>query len=199
MLVESDPYTRIGKRELYRNPWLAVEAHEIVHPHGIAGEHVLIVAPQPCAVVVEDGGELLFARQPRFGARRVVVEIVKGGRDGAETALACARRELREELGIEARTWTPLGRLYEIPSIVSDPVELFIASDVVASHADQEDVERIEAVRLPFADAIAAVRDGRIDDAVTVAALFRYALARGLIAVGRTARSTTTRVRRARD
>ena len=70
--METDPYVRLSKRELYRNPWLAVEAHEIVHPNGVPGEHVLVVAPHPCAVVVEDGGTLLFARQPRFGAQRFV-------------------------------------------------------------------------------------------------------------------------------
>ncbi len=80
--METDPYERVSKRELYRNPWLAVEAHEIVHPNGMPGEHVLVVAPNPCAVVVEDGDALLFARQPRFGAQCVVLEIVKGGREG---------------------------------------------------------------------------------------------------------------------
>src|SRR5580704_13928471 len=137
-LMETDPYVRLSKRELYRNPWLAVEAHEIVHPNGTPGEHVLVVAPFPCAVVVEDGGALLFARQPRFGARRVVVEIVKGGREGSESALECAARELREELGVRARHWSPLGRLYEIPSIVNEPVDVFLASDTSPADGEQE-------------------------------------------------------------
>jgi 8-oxo-dGTP pyrophosphatase MutT (NUDIX family) len=197
--MESDPYTRVGKRELYRNPWLAVEAHEIVHPNGMPGEHLLVVSPRPCAVIVEDGGELLFARQPRFGAQRVVVEIVKGGRDADESSLECASRELREELGVEAREWTPLGRLYEIPSILSDPVELFLASDTRPSRTEQEAVESIEPVRLSFEAAVDAVVAGEIDDAVTVAALFRYALARGLMTVGSSSRSTDTPAPRVRD
>ncbi len=188
--METDPYERVSKRELYRNPWLAVEAHEIVHPNGMPGEHVLVVAPNPCAVVVEDGDALLFARQPRFGAQCVVLEIVKGGREGSESSLECAARELREELGVEARHWTPLGFLYEIPSIINRPVEVFLASDTTPAHGEQEAVESIEPVRLSFEEAIACVRDGGIDDAVTVAALFRYALGRGLIAVVNSSRSS---------
>jgi 8-oxo-dGTP pyrophosphatase MutT (NUDIX family) len=188
--MERDPYVRLSKRELYRNPWLAVETHEIVHPNGTPGEHVLVVAPAPCAVVVEDRGMLLFTRQPRFGAQRVVVEIVKGGRDGGESALECAARELREELGVRAARWSPLGRLYEIPSIVSDPIEVFLASDTAPARGQQEAVESIEPVRLSFEEAIARVADGTIDDAITVAALFRYALARGLMAAASSARST---------
>jgi 8-oxo-dGTP pyrophosphatase MutT (NUDIX family) len=197
--METDPYVRLSKRELYRNPWLAVEAHEIVHPNGMPGEHVLVVAPFPCAVVVEDGGALLFARQPRFGAQRVMVEIVKGGREGSESALECAARELREELGVQARQWSPLGRLYEIPSIVSQPVEVFLASETSPAHGEQEAVESIEPVRLSFEEAIARVRDGEIDDAITVAALFRYALARGLIAAENSPRSNATRAPQVRD
>jgi ADP-ribose pyrophosphatase len=197
--METDPYVRLSKRELYRNPWLAVEAHEIVHPNGTPGEHVLVVAPFPCAVVVEDGGALLFARQPRFGARRVVVEIVKGGREGSESALECAARELREELGVRARHWSPLGRLYEIPSIVNEPVDVFLASETSPADGKQEAVESIEPLRLSFEEAIARVRDGEIDDAITVAALFRYALARGLIAAGNSPHSNATRAPQVRD
>jgi len=197
--VESDPYRRVCKRELYRNPWLAVEAHEIVHPNGVAGEHVLIVTPQASAVVVEDGGELLFARQPRFGARRYVVEVVKGGRDRGESGAACAARELREELGIEARTWIALGKLYEIPSIVSDPIEVFVASDTTRLPPQPEDVESIEPVRMTFERALAGVAAGEIEDAVTVAALLKYGLARGLIAAARSSRSTAIPARRDPD
>jgi 8-oxo-dGTP pyrophosphatase MutT (NUDIX family) len=197
--METDPYVRVGKRELYRNPWLAVEAHEIVHPNGTTGEHVLVVAPNPCAVVVEDGDALLFARQPRFGARRVVVEIVKGGREGSESAMECAARELREEIGVEARSWSALGFLYEIPSIINEPVEVFLASDTVPAHGEQEAVESIEPVRLSFDEALASVRDGGIDDAITIAALFRYALARGFIAAERSGRSSATPAPQVRD
>ena len=197
--METDPYVRLSKRELYRNPWLAVEAHEIVHPNGTPGEHVLVVAPFPCAVVVEDGGALLFARQPRFGARRVVVEIVKGGREGSESALECAARELREELGVRARHWSPLGRLYEIPSIVNEPVDVFLASETSPADGEQEAVESIEPLRLSFEETIARVRDGEIDDAITVAALFRYALARGLIAAGNSPHPNATRAPQVRD
>jgi 8-oxo-dGTP pyrophosphatase MutT (NUDIX family) len=174
-----DSYVRLGHRELYRNPWLTVEAHEILHPNGLPGEHVLVVSPQASAVVVEDGDDLLFTRQPRFGARRSVVEIVKGGREGEETALACAQRELREELGVTAKRWTELGNLYEIPSIVSEPVTIFLARTIEASQAQPESVESIEPVRMSIAAAIEGVEGGTIDDAVTVAALFRYVLISG--------------------
>lgn len=183
-MMSGDPYARIRREELYRNPWLAVERHEIVHPNGLRGEHLLIVVPPACATVVEDRDALIFARQPRFGARAHVIEIVKGGREDGEAALACAQRELREELGVTAARWVELGRLYEIPSIVSQPVALFLASDIAIDSADPEPQESIELVRLTIDAALKGAANGQIDDAVTVAALFRYAAVRGLISGG---------------
>ena len=170
------PYRRVARREVYRNPWVAVEVHDIVHPTGASGEHVLIATGRASGVLVVDGDAFVLARQGRFAADAHVLEIVKGGADEGENALACAQRELREELGLEAKNWTPLGIVYEIPSIVQYPVALFVAGDLRAVPTAQEHVEAIDAVRLPIADAYRAAADGRIDDAVTLAAFLRYRL-----------------------
>ena len=181
--MDADRYTRLRARELYRNAYLTVEVHEILHPNGVAGEHLAVRTPQPCAIVVEDGDALLFAVQPRFASRRSAIEVVKGGRDPGESALQCAQRELGEELGVTARTWTELGRLYEIPSIVEEPVTLFLARDLGFGAARPEAGENIEIARIPIAAALERAATGVIDDAVTVGALLRYGFARGVLEV----------------
>jgi 8-oxo-dGTP pyrophosphatase MutT (NUDIX family) len=62
-----------------------------------------------CAVVVLDGDDVLLERQPRFAVDAEMLEIVKGGGAAGESALDCARRETREEIGVEAGRWDPLG------------------------------------------------------------------------------------------
>jgi 8-oxo-dGTP pyrophosphatase MutT (NUDIX family) len=168
------PYQRLAQRELYRNPWLAVEIHEMIHPTGAAGEHVAIATGRASGVLVIDGDAFVLARQARFAADTQMLEIVKGGAGEGESALACAQRELREELGLIASDWKPLGIVYELPSIVEEPVSLFVARDVRTVPSAPESVEAIDAVRMPIDDAYRAARDGRIDDAVTLAALLRY-------------------------
>lgn len=169
-----DHYTRRSHRSVYRNPWVEVEVYDIVHPTGADGEHVLIVTPPAVAVLVLDGDDVVFTRQPRFGARREVVEIVKGGADDGEAPIDAARRELREELGLEAGRWEPLGEVYEIPSIMALPVTLFLARDLTHVGAEPEEIERIEEVRMPLNEAIERARAGELSDAVTLAALLRY-------------------------
>ncbi|MHB8177343.1 MAG: NUDIX domain-containing protein [Vulcanimicrobiaceae bacterium] len=175
-------YERRQRRELYRNPYIALEVHEVLSPAGVTGEHVLIVTPASCAVIVDDEGDLLFARQARFAAESEVLEVVKGGAVAGEAPLECAKRELREELDVTAASWQALGILHEIPSIVAPPVSLFLARKIehLLDEAPRvEQIERIELVRIPADRAIAAAVVGGIDDAVTMAALLRYAAATG--------------------
>ena len=58
----------------------------------------------------------------------------------------------------------------------ADPVALFLAQDICVGDAELEAVEAIAMVRMSIEDAYRATLDGRIDDAVTLAALLRYRL-----------------------
>jgi 8-oxo-dGTP pyrophosphatase MutT (NUDIX family) len=176
--MDRDPYKRLDRKVIYQNAWLAVEAYDIVHPNGVPGEHLVVVTPQACGVLVEDRGSLIFTRQPRFAARQYVIEIVKGGSRTGESPLDSAKRELREELGVTAHDWTELGTLREIPSIVDPPVVLFLARELEYGSPEQADEESIAPLRLEIAAALDAAVRGEIDDAVTVAALFRFAALR---------------------
>jgi 8-oxo-dGTP pyrophosphatase MutT (NUDIX family) len=166
-------YVRRSKRVVYENAWLRFEAHEIVHPNGAPGEHGVIATPPASAVVLIDGDEVVLVRQSRFAIDRVVLEVVKGGLHAGEDALACAQRESREEAGVIAAHWHSLGVTYEIPSIVQEPVALFLGEHLTPAPLPPEAVERIDVVRMPFGDALEACADGRIDDAVTAIALLR--------------------------
>ncbi len=166
-------YERRAKRVVYENPWLRFEAHDIVHPNGTPGVHGVVVTPRASAVVLVDGDDVLLARQARFAVDRIVLEVIKGGRHADEDGLACAQRESREEAGVVAARWHALGETYEIPSIVQEPVSLYLGTGLTSAPLAPEAVERIEVVRMPLAEAVDACAEGRIDDAVTTIALLR--------------------------
>jgi 8-oxo-dGTP pyrophosphatase MutT (NUDIX family) len=171
--VSGAGYVRRAKRVVYENAWLRFEAHDIVHPNGTVGVHGVVVTPRASAVVLVDGDDVLLARQARFAVDRVVLEVIKGGRHAGEDGLACAQRESREEAGVVAARWHALGETFEIPSIVQEPVSLYLGTGLAPAPRAPEAVERIEVVRMRFADALDACVGGRIDDAVTAIALLR--------------------------
>ena len=168
-------FVRKNRRTTYENRWLRFEAHGMVHPNGRLGEHGVVITPRASAAVVLDGDEIVLTRQARYAIDRVVLEIVKGGAEPDEAPLAAAQRELREELGLAAARWDDLGIAYEIPSIVQEGVSLFLARELTPVATDLEDVETIDAVRMPFRDALRAAGRGEIADAVTATALLRAA------------------------
>lgn len=174
-------FERKSSRRIYENPYVAVEVYDVVHPGGAEGEHVLIVTPPAAAVLIGDGGDFLFARQARFGARAETVELVKGGTDAGESPLDCAKREAREELGVEAAHWESLGQLLEIPSIMNAPVEIFYAHGIEHVDRDADDMEDVSLVRIPAEVAMQAAASGQINDAITLAALLRYGLRANLL------------------
>jgi 8-oxo-dGTP pyrophosphatase MutT (NUDIX family) len=168
-------FIRRTHRVVYENPWLRFEAHEIVHPNGTPGEHGLVSFPPSAAVVIVDGPTTYLTRQDRFAARASVLEVVKGGAAPDETPLEAAQRETREEVGIVASSWMPLGIAYEIPSVVEHPTHLFLARDVRWTATAMERVETIATVAMPFADAVRTVLEGTLTDAVSGVALLRAA------------------------
>jgi len=174
-VTDETGYVRHGRRTTYENRWLRFEAHDMVHPNGQRGEHGVVITPRSSGVVVLDGDDVVLALQARYAIDRVVLEIVKGGAAPDEDAQAAAARELREELGLAAARWDALGIIYEIPSIMQEPISLFLARDVRAVASDPEDVETISISRLPFRTALRMAGSGEIADAVTAAALFRAA------------------------
>jgi ADP-ribose diphosphatase len=169
----ADPYTRLEKRQVYGNRWLAVEHHTILHPNGHPGEHVLIRGAASSGVIVIDGADVLLVAQPRFAARREMTEIVKGGGEAGEDAFAAAQRELREELGFEADDWFPLGQAWELPSLMETPITLFGARTLRAVQAQPEEVESLRLVRMPFVHAVKLALLGGLDDAVTALTILR--------------------------
>jgi 8-oxo-dGTP pyrophosphatase MutT (NUDIX family) len=146
-----------------------------VHPNGQAGEHGVVITPRASAVIVLDGDDVILTRQARYAIDRNVLEIVKGGAEPDEAPQAAAARELREELGIVAARWDELGIIYEIPSIMQEPISLFLARDIHAVTSEPEDVETIVGVRMPLREACLAAARGELNDAVTGLALMRAA------------------------
>jgi 8-oxo-dGTP pyrophosphatase MutT (NUDIX family) len=106
------------------------------------------------------------------------LEIPTGGSDPGETPLAAAKRELAEETGLAAASWTELGAIDNSNGVTTDVSHMFLARDLSPTVQERQGDERIERVWLPFADAVARVMSGEITESVSVAAILKVELLR---------------------
>ena len=97
-----------------------------------------------------------------------------------ETGVDGARRELREETGVEATEWRELARVHLSNSVSDEVAVLFLATGVTRGDATPDATEDLEVRWLPFEAVLEMTLDGRITDAMTVIAVERLALLRAL-------------------
>src|SRR5690606_23222768 len=84
----------------------------------------------------------------------------------------------REETGLVARDWRPLMTLHTSNSITDEIGFAYVAQQLTRGEQEPEETEDLEIARAPFAEAVAYAADGRITDAMSVAALLKLALER---------------------
>lgn len=143
-------------------------------PNGSTFERDTIVHPGAVAVLPFDAkGRVLLVRQFRPATNDWLLEIPAGTLEAGEKPLACAKRELVEEIGFSAKEWTKLGAIFTAPGFCSEKIYLFEARNLKAAFAEKDEDEHIDPpVALSLAEVRKAVRGGKIIDAKTVSALY---------------------------
>jgi ADP-ribose pyrophosphatase len=142
-------------------------------PNGITVELAIVRHPGASAIVaLDDRGRVSMLTQYRHAIGGWLREVPAGCRNGAETALECAQRELREEAGLIARRWDRLGAIVTIPSFCDERIEMFLARELSSAPRELDADEVISVERVELQEAMSMVRRGEIVDAKTIAALF---------------------------
>jgi 8-oxo-dGTP pyrophosphatase MutT (NUDIX family) len=176
MTRKHGPWTICGSVEKYRNQFIEVVEDQVIEPQGEPGTYAVVrMKPGVSVLALDEDGTLYLTRQFRYAAGRESVEAVSGGRDEHEAARDAARRELREELGIEAEEWTELGVVDLDTSIVNCRAHLFLARRLKFSEKDEDATEEIEPVRLTLAEAVHWVMESRITHGPTCALILKAA------------------------
>jgi ADP-ribose pyrophosphatase len=143
---------------------------EIELPQG--GTVTREVVEHPGAVVmaaIDDAGQVYLVRQYRHAVRRDLLELPAGTLEPGEEPLAAAKRELQEEVGLQADEWTPLGFFYSSPGFANERLYAFLAQGLHVVDTDPDFDEDLTAVRLPLDDLLRHLLE--ITDAKTLATL----------------------------
>ncbi len=132
----ASPWRRHSRRLAYENAWIQVHHDEVTRPDGQPGIYgVVHFRTRAVGVVaIDDEDRVVLVGQYRYSLDHYSWEIPEGGVPYDEDPLDGARRELREETGIDAATWREIGRLDLSNSITDETGVLYLATGL--THGD---------------------------------------------------------------
>jgi ADP-ribose pyrophosphatase len=173
-------WRRHSRRVAYENPWLTLWHDEVTRPDGAPGIYgVVHFANLAVGVVAIDTNDrVALVGQHRYTLDAYSWEIPEGGVPPHEDPRDGAARELREETGVVAAEWHELGRLHLSNSVSDELAILYSATGLTTGKAAPDGTEDLAVRWVPFDEAVAMTLDGRITDAMSVAALLWVAVAR---------------------
>ena len=121
---------------------------------------------------VDAEGNVYLVRQFRAPIDQVLLEIPAGKLDSLdEDRLLAAKRELKEETGLDAADWVHLTDTFTTPGFSNERISLFLARDLKFGESRPDEDEFLNVVKMPFEEAFSMVMRGEIRDAKTQIAL----------------------------
>jgi len=166
--------TLISSKPLHRGRIIEVSTEVLRYSNGREHELELVRHPGAAAVVAMDGSNrACVVRQYRHGVEDLLWEIPAGKLDPGEAPFDCAVRELAEETGVKARTWTPMGLYFPAPGIFTEVIHLYLARELDVGAASPDADEELELDWVPLDEALGRVLRGEWNDGKTALALMR--------------------------
>ena len=114
MNTTDNPWQILSSQEIYDNPWISLTEHQVINPNrgrGIYGSvHFKNIATGILAL--DDSQNTWLVGQYRFPLKQYSWEIPEGGGALDIHPLESAKRELLEETGLRAQSWTELQRIH---------------------------------------------------------------------------------------
>ena len=164
--------TFISGGEVYPGGFFRVYRDVVRLPDGSQTVREFIRHPGAVGIVaLFDDGRVLLERQYRYPLGREFIEIPAGKLEPGEPHLETAKRELLEETGYVAAEWTRLGVIHNAIGYSDEAIEIWLAKRLEQREQNLAHGEFLEAFALPFGEALAMTRDGRITDVKTIVGL----------------------------
>lgn len=178
MSTTINPWTTLSTKSVYSNPWIAVEESQVITPAGKPGIYGKVHFKNTAVGIIplDEENNTWLVGQYRYTLNEWSWEIPEGGSPENESALESAKRELKEETGIEALQWEEFMKIHTSNSVCDEVGFVFIARDLTIGKPEFESTEAdMKIKKIPFVEAFAMVMKGEITDSLSVSGILKVA------------------------
>ena len=168
-------WIKLGTIHQYDNPWISVTEDQVINPSGNNGIYGVVHFKNLAIGVIpmDQEGNIYMVGQYRYVTEKYSLEIPEGGGPLGIDPLDSAKRELMEETGLLAKSWEKLFEMDLSNSVTDEKAIVYLATDLQQGEPEPEETEQLTISKIHLNDAYQLVLDGKITDAITIAALFK--------------------------
>jgi len=175
---QENPWKITSEKEIYDNPWINLTEYQVINPSGHPGIYGKVHFKNIAIGILPLDADLntYLVGQYRFAPGLYSWEMPEGGGPLGSNPLESAKRELLEETGLKAQSWTEILRMHLSNSVSDELSIIYLARDLQQFEAEPEDTEQLIIHKMPFAEVYRMVCRGEITDSMTVAAVLKVQL-----------------------
>ena len=165
---EKDPLTEklIDSGIAYKGSFLQVHKDTVKTPDGVVTTREYLHHPGASMIIpMFEDGTVILERQYRHPLRRSFLEFPAGKLNPGESPFNCAKRELTEETGYEAKVWKKLGRF-------NNAITVFYAGDLQYVGQNLDAGEVLDIIKVSFSEVLEQCLNGEITDVKTIVGAF---------------------------
>ncbi len=173
-----NPWKITSEEEIYDNPWITVKEYGVINPGGGNGIYGKVSFKNLALgiIPIDEYNYTWLVGQYRFTLNQYSWEIPMGGGPLGSDPIAAAKRELKEETGIEAKKWEHILNIHTSNSVTDELGHVYLASGLSYGENNLEDAESdLKVKKIEFQGALQMIEEGIITDAISMAGLLKVA------------------------
>ncbi len=160
---------KLKSKEVYDGRVIRLSVETVRLPNGHEADLEVIHHPGGVAVLaLNDEDQICLLNQYRYAAGGHIWELPAGTIDPGESPEKTAERELLEEAGAVASSWSKLGEIVTSPGVFKERMHLYFAKGLTIGPTQHSEDEVISVHWLPKEQVLRWAQDGTIVDAKTL-------------------------------